>query len=309
MKPLIIGTRGSELALAQARQVQAALMVAQPEMEVVLKIIQTRGDQRLDIRLQSTTPLDKGLFTKELEVALAAGEIDLAVHSLKDLPTGLPEGFSLGAILAREDSADLLLCKNGRGEASTLHRVATSSPRRALQLSTLFPECTTEEIRGNVPTRLRKLLANPELDGAVLALAGLKRLGLCDAAGKWQEAAEEFFGLQIIRLKEMLPAPGQGAVAIEIRKEDLYVENLLTSLHCSETADCVTAERALLQELGGGCHLALGAKATVTAENEIRLEAVYFPEGTLERICRGQVRGSRTAPARLAEELKKQWDL
>jgi hydroxymethylbilane synthase len=218
-------------------------------------IIKTTGDKRLDISLAQPGMLEKGLFTKELEEALSRGEIHAAVHSLKDLPTELPEGFSVGAILERADPADLLITKQPGGLAGLKPGavVATSSPRRQVQLLHLRPDLQVVEIRGNVPTRLRKLAENPELDGLVLAKAGLDRLG--------HHIVPE--GLEISVLTEMLPAPGQGAIGIECRKDDAETQRWLAAIHHEDTARCVNAERDLLRSLGGGCSLPFGALATI----------------------------------------------
>lgn len=309
---IVVGTRGSELALAQARMVEQKILAAFPGMQVEQKIIHTRGDQRLDLSLQNTGALDKGLFTKELEVALSCREIDLAVHSLKDLPTGLPGEFRVGAILPREDPADVLVSKRGRfGEGKEVFRVATSSPRRALQFGEQLAgegrRSVIREIRGNVPTRLRKLQGDPELDGVVLAFAGLRRLGVCDEAGE-SLFPVEFASLRVERLPAMLPAPGQGAVAVEIRSDDEMTAGVVRALHCGETAICVETERLLLQELGGGCHLALGAKAEIR-EGRLFLDAVYYPDASLERVLRGKAEVAVGEADTAVRSVKNHWNL
>jgi hydroxymethylbilane synthase len=334
VKPWILGTRGSHLALAQSNLVADALQQACPDRAVELKIIQTKGDQRLDLSLQSTTSLDKGLFTKELETALAAREIDLAVHSLKDLPTSLPPGFALGAILPREDPADVLLTKSPHCPLTEKHPhlVATSSPRRAQQFRQLLPGCAIREIRGNVPTRLRKLRDTPELDGLILALAGLKRLGLADPQGRWlpglptepspppvhqsyqpQQATpapdlSEFSPLHLHPLPALLAAPGQGAIAVEIREDDTPLATALQALHCPTTAACVAAERALLLLLGGGCHLALGTLARPLQDHPIHLSAIYFPTSdSAHPPLQGESTGPADQPEKLAQALLHTW--
>lgn len=309
---LLIGTRGSALALAQTREVARLLQETHPGLVVEEQIIKTTGDRRLDISLSRTTSLDKGLFTRELEDALQQGHIDLAVHSLKDLPTSMAEAFTIGAILPREDPSDLLLYHH---EASTggpqISRLATSSPRRARQMQELYPCISCQEIRGNVPTRLRKLCEAQDLDAMVLALAGLKRLGLCDADGKWTASASEFHSLRTALLPALLPAPGQGAVAVQIRSADSATAQLLAPLHCPDTATCVEAERALLGELGGGCHLALGARGTICADSPLpclHLNAVFFPEDNPSAPpWRGQASGDIHDPASVARKLRAQW--
>ncbi len=267
MKNLILGTRGSELALVQTRDVAAHLGLAFPELVLEEKIIRTTGDKRLDVRLSAPGTLDKGLFTKELEEALLRQEVHAAVHSLKDLPTEQPQGLILGAILERADLTDALASKYAGGwqglpQGAT---VATSSLRRKNQLLLLRPDLKIEEIRGNVPTRLRKVLENPGLAALVVASAALVRLG-------GQIVPE---GLQVSTIDEMLPAPGQGAVAVECREDDPATRELLAAIHHEPTALCVQAERDLLRELGGGCHLPLGARA-VLENGKVRLLAGLF---------------------------------
>lgn len=267
MKKLILGTRGSDLALVQTRNVAALLGQAHPDLLLEEKIIKTTGDKRLDVSLSAPGSLEKGLFTKELEEALLNGTIHAAVHSLKDLPTELPPGLILGAILERADHSDALVSKHEGGwkglpKGAT---VATSSLRRKNQLLLLRPDLQIEEIRGNVPTRLRKVLENPALDALVVARAALGRLGEHIVPA----------GLLMTIIEEMLPAPGQGAVAVECREQDSETRKVLATIHHEPTARCVHAERELLHKLGGGCHLPLGAKAVIE-NGELRLLAGLF---------------------------------
>ena len=255
MNKILLGTRGSDLALAQARIVAEKLRAAHPSLEVETRIIKTTGDRRLDVSLAAPGSLEKGLFTKELEEALLAREIDFAVHSLKDLPTEQPSGLALGAILERADPSDVLVTKNPGGLTGLTPNacVATSSPRRKAQLLQLRPDLRVAEIRGNVPTRLRKLAEDPALDGLLLAKAGLDRLGPGVVPA----------GLHVTVLPEILPAPGQGAIAVECRAGDTDTLGFLQALHHEDTARCVQEERRLLQELGGGCSLPFGALAVI----------------------------------------------
>jgi len=261
---LILGTRGSDLALAQTRIVAEKLRTAHPLLAIETKIIKTTGDQRLDVSLSAPGMLEKGLFTKELEEALFAGEIDAAVHSLKDLPTENPPGLILGAILERADPSDVLIAKGAGGWKALPPgaTVATSSPRRKAQLLHLRQDLHVVEIRGNVPTRLRKLAEDPAMDGLLLAKAGLDRLGHHIIPS----------GLHWTVVSEMLPAPGQGAIAIECRANDPATRKVLQPIHHEETALCVKAERDLLRSLGGGCSLPLGALARME-NGEIRLRS------------------------------------
>ncbi|MEI8310591.1 MAG: hydroxymethylbilane synthase, partial [Verrucomicrobiota bacterium] len=228
MKTMILGTRGSDLALVQTRDVAARLARAHPGLALEEKIIKTTGDKRLDVSLSAPGSLEKGLFTKELEEALLNKTVHAAVHSLKDLPTEQPPGLVLGAVLERADVSDALASKHAGGwkglppEAT----VATSSLRRKNQLLLLRPDLKVVEIRGNVPTRLRKVLENPALDALIVASAALARLG--------KDIVPE--GLQITVIEEMLPAPGQGAVAVECRADDRETRDLLAAIHHEPTA-------------------------------------------------------------------------
>jgi len=270
MKKLILATRGSDLALVQTRDVAARLARAHPDLVLEEKIIKTTGDKRLDVSLAAPGSLDKGLFTKELEEALLRGEVHAAVHSLKDLPTEQPPGLVLGAILERADLSDALASKHPGGWRGLPPgaTVATSSLRRKNQLLLLRPDLKIEEIRGNILTRLRKVLEAPALDALVVARAALVRLG--------DQVVPA--GLQVTIIEEMLPAPGQGAVAVECREDDSATRKALAAIHHEPTARCVQAERELLHELGGGCHLPLGAKAVIE-NGEVRLRAALFEEG------------------------------
>ena len=267
MKTLILGTRGSDLALVQTRDVAARLAQAHPGLALEETIIKTTGDKRLDVSLSAPGSLEKGLFTKELEEALLSKSVHAAVHSLKDLPTEQPPGLIVGAILERADISDALASKHAGGwkglppEAT----VATSSLRRKNQLLLLRPDLQIVEIRGNVPTRLRKVFENHELDALVVASAALARLG--------KEIVPD--GLQITVIEEMLPAPGQGAVAVECRADDKETRDLLAAIHHEPTSLCVRAERELLHRLGGGCHMPLGTRAVIE-DGKLRLLAALF---------------------------------
>jgi hydroxymethylbilane synthase len=265
---VVIGSRGSDLALAQANHIAAALRAAHPGLETEIKVIVSKGDRLDEVPLAQMG--GKGVFTKELELALLAGEIDLAVHSLKDLPTEVPEGLCIAAIPAREDPFDVYVGREGVlfDALPPGARVGTSSLRRKAQLLALRSDLEVVELRGNVPTRLRKLDAGG-LDAIILAAAGLKRLGLADRiTAHFDDAA-------------MLPAPGQGALAIETRSDDPDLLLLLRPLHDRNTAAAVIAERAMLQGLGGGCQTPVGALAHVE-DGEIHLAGcVANPDGRL----------------------------
>lgn len=277
MNKLILGTRGSDLALVQTRDVAVRLARTHPGLLLEEKIIKTTGDKRLDASLSAPGSLEKGLFTKELEEALLDGTVHAAVHSLKDLPTEQPQGLVVGAILERADFSDALASKHEGGWQGLPHgaTVATSSLRRKNQLLLLRPDLRIEEIRGNVPTRVRKVLESSTLDALVVAQAALVRLG--------ENVVPE--GLLVTLIEEMLPAPGQGAVAVECREQDLETRGILAAIHHEPTARCVHAERELLHSLGGGCHLPLGARAVIK-NGELRLSAALFEENGIRWLSR-----------------------
>lgn len=248
MSLVVIGTRGSPLALWQSNHVRDALMASRSDLEVRLEIIRTVGDDNLRTPLHAI--LDKGLFTRQIEEALLARTVDLAVHSLKDLPTELPDGLSVAAISARQDPADVLVA-TGSGTLETLSRgaeVLTGSLRRRAQLLHARPDLRVSSVRGNVGTRLRKL-DESGASAIVLAGAGLVRLGL---DGRITERLDPV---------AFLPACGQGALAVEIRSDDSRVRELLRVIDNAESRHAVTAERAFLGALGGGCQVPIGAYA------------------------------------------------
>lgn len=279
---LVLGTRGSDLALAQSRMVRDGLLALHPGLEVELKIITTTGDARTAMPLHEPTAEGAGLFTKQLEEALLSGDIDLAVHSLKDLPVEAPAGLILSAILPRAPVADLLVSQHQGGVAGLPERatVGSSSPRRALLLQEKRPDLRIVPIRGNVPTRIAKI-AEGSYDATILAEAGLTRLGHDLSGGTLHSANRTLF---LESLDWMLPAPGQGAVAIETRRDD-PAEPIVSVLHDPVTARCVSAERLVLKYLGGGCHLALGALA-LEREGMILLKAVFVPDQNDRRSLR-----------------------
>jgi hydroxymethylbilane synthase len=274
LKPLILGTRGSDLALAQSRIVRAAMEKAHPGLSIQLKTITTTGDAQTAMPLHEPTAEGAGLFTKQLEEALLRGEIDLAVHSLKDLPVQTPAGLTLAAILPRAPVDDLLVSRHPGGLAGLPpgSTVGSSSPRRALLLKARRPDLNLIPIRGNVPTRLAKVAAGASFDATILAAAGLNRLGHELSLGILEI---EGLTLWLESLEWMLPAPGQGAIAVECRAGDA-AEALLSVLNHGPTSRCVEAERLVLKHLGGGCHLALGALAIESPEG-ITLNAVFIP--------------------------------
>jgi hydroxymethylbilane synthase len=265
MPRLRIGSRGSQLALWQANHVAALLRERGHQVEI--EIIKTTGDQVTDVALAQVGT--KGMFTKEIEEALAAGGVDLAVHSLKDLPTEGPPGFEIAAITKREDPRDVLVSRNYSRIEDLPHgaRVGTSSLRRQAQLKALRADLDIHPLRGNVDTRLRKLESG-EYDAIILAAAGLTRLGLASMIR------------QAIPAQTMCPAAGQGALGIEIRKGDLAIRQHVTFLDNSSARVTTSCERALLHELGGGCQVPIGAFAEIRSEC-LHLQAVVArPDGS-----------------------------
>lgn len=262
---LTIGSRGSRLALWQAGWIRDRLGTLHTDLEIHIEIIKTSGDALRDVPLAIIG--GKGVFTKEIEEALIDGRVDVAVHSLKDLPTILPEALALAAVTERQDARDALVL--GANEESsnisleTLPRgavVGTSSPRRLAQLKHLRPDLSVKDLRGNVDTRLRKLDAG-EYDGVILAAAGLYRMG-------FEHRINQFISTEM-----MLPAVGQGALAVETRAADEETMRLVAPLNHAETRAACLAERALLRALGGGCQLPIAAHATIQ-ENQLRLDGL-----------------------------------
>ncbi len=291
MKPLRIGTRGSALALWQANHIRDRLLELRG-IEAELVRIRTSGDhfQSASVAQLNAQSGMKGVFIKELEDALLAGTVDLAVHSMKDVPTETPAGLAFPAITRREDPRDCLISRSGRSlqHLPSGARVGTSSLRRQAQLRHLRADLQLADLRGNVDTRLKKLAAG-EFDAIVLAMAGVNRLG---ASGQIT---------QVLETDVMLPAVGQGALGIETRAADREVADLATALDDAETRACVAAERALLRALEGGCQVPLGAYARLH-EGELHLEArVFSPDGA--EFVRGEERGSAAAAEEVGNRL------
>lgn len=249
MQTITIGTRGSQLALWQAEYVKKCLNSHFPDLEISLQIIKTRGDR---IQNRSLIGLGKGVFTREIEFALLDGTVDLAVHSMKDLPTKLPDGLCIGAIPSREDPRDVLVSASGLSleELPEKAQIGTTSPRRRAQLNFLRPDVTVVGTRGNLDTRLRKL-RETDLDGLILAAAGIKRL-------VGEETITEYF-----EVDTMVPAPGQGALGIEIREDDGEMRKLLRPINDENAELAVATERAVLSGLGGGCQVPIGVYASI----------------------------------------------
>ena len=243
---LRIGTRGSNLALKQAHWVAGRLKEKYPDMITEISVIKTKGDRMQTISLASIG--GKGVFVKEIEEALLKGDIAIAVHSMKDVPTELPEELEIGIITEREDPRDVLIARENRKleDLPTEARIGTGSLRRALQLRNLMPDIKIVSIRGNLDTRIKKLKTD-NLDGVVVAAAGMKRMG-------WEESVSQFIPIEV-----MVPSPGQGALGIELRKDDEEIRDIVSFLNHSSSSIEVMAERAFLTQLGGGCQVPIAA--------------------------------------------------
>jgi hydroxymethylbilane synthase len=295
-----IGTRGSELALVQATATEAALSAVFPDRALERVIIKTTGDRRTDVALADVAKaegvFDKGVFIKELELALDDGTIDIAVHSLKDLPTVLAPRFALAAVLERASIRDVLVTRDGASldEIPAGARVGTSSVRRAKQVEFLRPDLQVVDLRGNVPTRLQKLSEGGAHDAILLAEAGLVRLGYLPevSSNEESEPVSGMPGLFARRLDESLffPAAGQGAVGLEIRADDKPGRVFVESINHADTWLRVTAEREFLRLLDAGCHTPVGVFSSL-ADGELHLQARVFPE-TGGRPKTGEARGS-----------------
>jgi hydroxymethylbilane synthase len=291
MPKLRIGTRGSQLALWQANHISALLQARGHQVEI--EIIHTTGDKITDVPLSMVGAkggFGKGVFTKEIEETLAAGRVDLAVHSLKDLPTELPAGFEIAAVTERQDPRDAF-CSRHFPDISALPRgarVGTSSLRRQAQLKAIRPDLEIHPLRGNVDTRLRKL-EQGEFDAVILALAGLKRLGKTELIK------------QIIPAEIMCPAAGQGALGIEIREGDATTRQRLEFLNDPATRAATTCERALLNRLGGGCQVPIGAFAE-TRDSKLHLHAIVAdPDGS--KLLRESREGDLSDPEKLGNDV------
>ena len=288
MNTINIGTRGSKLAIHQTKIVLKKISELYPNIKLNTKVIKTKGDILLDQDL--TRVLDKGFFTSEIQEALYANEIDLAVHSLKDLPTTISEKSKIVAILKREDHRDVFVSnhKTPLNYFDNYKKIGTSSLRRKSQLLSINKNLKILPIRGNVDTRIQKML-DGNYDGLVMAAAGVKRLGL-------EKHITEFFDLDT-----MLTAPGQGAIAIEIRDSDDELKELLSKLNHDETNMCVSAERSFLKTLGGGCHVPFAAFASIKNE-KMKINAFV---GSLdgELTIKDCISGNKENYLRLGEEI------
>lgn len=263
---ITIGTRGSQLALWQSQYIKKKINNLYPNLDVQLKIIKTKGDTIQD---RSLVGLGKGVFTKEIEIALLNKEIDLAVHSLKDLPTEIPEGLCIPAIPLREDPRDILITKKNLrlSDLPNGATIGTTSPRRRAQLLHLRSDLEMVDIRGNVDTRINKL-NETDLDGIILAAAGIKRL------------QKEDLITQYFEIDQIVPAVGQGALALQVREDDTDTIEILLPINDTNTSTEISAERTVLEALGGGCQLPIGAYADTSDEEISLIASVCHPNGS-----------------------------
>ena len=293
-RALITGTRGSALALRQVEIVSAALEAGSPELSIERQVIRTEGDRRSEMSLEQLG--GQGVFVKDIETRLLKKDLDLAVHSLKDMPARTPPGLIIGAVLPRGDVRDALVSQNKTALPGLpiAGRVGTDSRRRATQLLAMRPDLRIEGVRGNVPTRIGKAQSG-EFDAVVLAAAGLERLGLLEQAG------------QLFSTDEIMPAVGQGVLAVECREDDHEVVDILSRVDDPPTRAAINAERGFLRRLGAGCSLPIGAFATLE-DGILELRAVIASESGV--IARGETSGitadAELLGAELAERLARE---
>lgn len=288
---LKLGTRGSQLALWQAQLVSDQLKSVLPELSVEIRIIKTTGDKILDVALSRIG--DKGLFTKEIESELQQGEIDIAVHSMKDLPSEIPEGLCIGAVLERENPCDVLISNRDLGLADLPEGaiIGTSSLRRIAQIKAYRPDLRFCEIRGNVETRIRKM-QEMKLDGIILAYAGVKRLG-------YEDRISEELAFDLV-----LPSAGQGSIAVECRKNDEETRRLIKLINHLDSELLVNTERAFLKELQGGCQVPIACLARLENENIVIEGLAASLDG--DRVLRGCAQGSREQAVQIGRDLARQ---
>lgn len=295
---IVVGTRGSKLALIQTNWVIAQLQRNYPSVEFETKIIKTKGDIIQNVSLDKIG--DKGLFVKEIEQQLLNGDIDMAVHSMKDMPSSLPRGLKFTGIPKREDPRDVLVLKEGYTSLDDLPqgaKVGTGSKRRKYQLLKYRPDLNIVPIRGNIDTRIKKI-DDENLDAVVLAASGLLRAGFKEKIGYY------------IPKEIMIPAPAQGALAIEIRENSTEVENIVNSLSHKETEIQVAAERGFLDGINGSCHIPIGAYCNVDGEN-INLVGLFGNEdGTkiVTKTIEGKASNAREVGLELAKLISKEYE-
>lgn len=280
-KRIAVGSRGSKLALIQTESVVSKLRAKCPDLEISIRKIVTAGDRD---RLTHLDRIGADVFVKELEQALLDGSIDLAVHSLKDVPTDIPQGLGLIAVTERDDPRDALVAKARLDDLPSASRIGTGSLRRTIQVAQIRPDLETCSIRGNVDTRLRKVDSG-EVDGVILAAAALLRLG-------WQDRITQY-----LPLENFLPAAGQGVLAAEARLDDKEIIDVVSPINHLLTWRCATAERTFLRELGGGCRAPIATLGIIDG-TRLRLEGmVASPAGG--KVLRNSVEGDVTSPEEL----------
>jgi hydroxymethylbilane synthase len=288
MREIVIGTRDSTLALWQARWVETELKKKWPEYGFWVLGIKTKGDKLLDVSLSKIG--DKGLFTKELEAWIMNEEIDIAVHSMKDVPTKLPEGLIIGAMCRREDPSDVVVSHKGFKLVDLPYgaKVGTSSLRRRSQLLKYRADLSLHGLRGNLNTRFRKM-EEEHFDAIILAAAGVKRMG-------WTEKITEYIPYDVC-----LPAVGQGSIGIECREDDEEVLKIVRTLNDAEACDAITGERAFLRKLEGGCQIPIGSLGEINGE-EIKLHGLVASlDG--KTVLRSSLTGKRSAAEKLGSDL------
>lgn len=312
---ITLGTRGSELALKQTSMVTALLQAAHPFLEVTHTVIQTTGDKRQDLKLNQfgkdgAALVDKGIFIKELEVALEKKQIHAAVHSLKDLPSELEQHFAVAAVLERAPIEDVLISA-GKFTLTTLPEgatVGTSSVRRARQLQMLRPDVKIVDLRGNVPTRVRKCLGEAPLDAIILAAAGLMRLDLLKPNSPTITIDDQKLHAEILDPTKFLPAAGQGAIAIEVNARDGYMRDVFSKINHPETEARIKAEREFLRLLGAGCQTPVGAH-TWLEDRKLHMTVRVFSETNphappLEATAAFSIDSPLTLARRLADRVR-----
>jgi len=293
---IIIGTRGSKLALWQANWIKDKLERLYPDLVIAIEKIKTTGDKITDAPLSRIG--GKGLFVKEIEEALFKSRIDIAVHSMKDVPAELPEGLHIAAICERENPRDAIISNNNKSlkELPDGAVLGTSSLRRTVQLKAIRPDFNIKPLRGNVDTRINKL-KNGDFDAIILAMAGIKRMGL------------ENLIAEVISEDTMIPAIGQGAIGIETRVDDEFINEIIKPLNHEDTAICVLAERAFLSIMGGGCQVPLACHAKILKQNNkttINIEGILGDPDGKWSIIRGSRNGSLSQANILAEDLARE---
>jgi len=295
---LVLGTRGSPLALAQANQVKSCLeklaVSLDVPLQVEIKIINTTGDKVLDRSLADIG--GKGLFTKEIDLAQLRGEVDIAVHSLKDVPTWLPSGIILGAVLPREDTRDVFLSfdSNSLADLPRGAVVGSASLRRQAQILAKYPHLKVVNFRGNLQTRLKKL-EQRQVDATLLALAGMRRLGL------------EYPFAHILSFEEMLPAVAQGAIGVTVREDDQVAHHWVSQLEDTNSRICVDCERSFLSALDGSCRTPIAGQAWITPENKLHFRGlVAYPDGSsmVETSKVGEPANNKEIGRQVGEELR-----